>query len=372
MIKRLIFILLVCAVSAQAGTFTIGAGSMDCQSTYINGWSPSNNFGTATTAYTGTNSNGVAQHYRALFGWGDTLTDSMLSRTAVSATLSLRFNGSNASTLNLRIKGVLVDWAEGQSTWDSALVDPGGAVWNTAGCLGAGTDVSVASYDTLSCSDTTDAGWYEFDVTDAVNAGYTTFLVESWDEGSVYTTFCTNDHPTSGYHPKLEVTYRTDLGDYFSTGGSSISAADTLIGTPYVCQSTCTPDSAVCYLKSYDTHNWKVILYTYDGLSKICESDETSIYSISNSRKWFDFTDAPTINEGDTVLCCLWSDGGYLLYHGYKIASVGDTIFTDYTAYGSAPSTFTKDATTPDHKLCIEIYATTSSGNPQVIIINND
>jgi hypothetical protein len=228
--KRLLFAILLLTVSASAETFTIGAGSYDCASSRISSTATTTNYGTEVylRIY---DDNTATGRFRSLIKW-DELKDSLYGVSVTSCSLFVDFYAYGSATLQYGIYGILAYWLEDSVTWNNRR---DGVAWTTAGCQSAGNDRTTDIYDThTGASDTTDDGWYAFDITTLAQtwdgtdtANCQGMLISVVQNTGLYTNFdfTSDDNATTARRPKIKVIYSAATAEGITRTAHSISGA---------------------------------------------------------------------------------------------------------------------------------------------------
>lgn len=108
---------------------------------YIYELNPNTNYGSAGNLYVREHTN--PNDARILLSFD---LSSLAGKTVKSARLRLHLANWSGSGATLTARRLLVDWIEGQATWNNRQT---GVAWNTAGCNGAGTDYNADSLGTV-------------------------------------------------------------------------------------------------------------------------------------------------------------------------------------------------------------------------------
>lgn len=234
MLRTLLIIPLIAGLVSPAlaqTSFTLGAGTNDCEGSTIKSSTPNNNYSTLTEVQCFKDASAVMRE-KSLIKWEE-LKDSLYNRSVVSCTLSLDFNfvsGLSEDVIN-ELHGLIRYWTEGEVTWDSALVDPDGAAWGTPGASNTTTDRVVAATATWHPADTAADGRYYIDIT---------ALARTWDgtdtancQGMIWDPVGANntvlnhrsdDHATAADRPSIVVWYNT--GDEYVEGPNAAGSYD--------------------------------------------------------------------------------------------------------------------------------------------------
>ena len=134
------------------------------------------------------------------------------SETVTSALLYLRREGGNAESHDIAVREILQNsWTEGGSNWGTYN---GSSSWNTAGCLGAGTDRTSTPEDTVTISTTNQ--YYSIDLTSLVNANLggdveVHIELDETGESGDFIQF-TSSEGTDGQRPELVIVTTTGGG----------------------------------------------------------------------------------------------------------------------------------------------------------------
>jgi hypothetical protein len=126
-----------------------------------------------------------------------------LPNVVYEATLSVYFLGQSVSSGETKVHaaGLLPDWEASTATW---LRPKTGANWQAAGAKGAND--RTAPMDSLLVSYTEVGTWLEFDVTELVQAGTTSFILYGEHQGvnkAIY--FPSNDYWDASKRPVLTI-----------------------------------------------------------------------------------------------------------------------------------------------------------------------
>ncbi|HUV29500.1 MAG TPA: DNRLRE domain-containing protein [Acidobacteriota bacterium] len=214
--KHWLLVFLLLPVPAQAGSFTLGAGSYDADASYMSKLATGDNYGSGDyiQIYEDGSSTG---RYRAVADWPE-LKDSLYGEAVTSCSLFVKLHESDskgATTMQFGVYGLLRHSVETEICWDSAQKDPGGVAWTTAGADGSGTDRTSTMYDVhTGVGDTIAGEWFAFDVTSLVQtwdgtdtANAQGFMIAPIEDSHNWKNilFCSDDHATTGNRPYVKV-----------------------------------------------------------------------------------------------------------------------------------------------------------------------
>jgi hypothetical protein len=168
----------------------------DC---FMNSGNAGANYNTTELKYDAKNNGALIQFDVSSIPSGSTVT---------SATLET-YQKANCGAHTIMCHAILVDWVETEASW---LNRKSGTAWNTAGCLGSGTDVESSSQDT--CPSGGGNNWLDWDVQDAVarhvsgaltNNGFR--ILTDGEGGWGGPVAHSSAHTTASQRPKLTVEY---------------------------------------------------------------------------------------------------------------------------------------------------------------------
>lgn len=156
---------------------------------------------------------GFSDHAHSLLRFTG-LSNIAASSTVSAATLYIYQKTASGATYSIDLRRVLQSWVEAQGTWN---IYSTGNNWNTAGCLGAGTDRVAAVVGTSATIGLTTGAYYSVDCTSLVQdiidgtiASDEGFHLERTDAGNDggFKAF-SSSRDTDGQRPELVVTYTT-------------------------------------------------------------------------------------------------------------------------------------------------------------------
>ncbi len=215
--KTLLIILMLCG-PVMGAEFTLGEGTVDADDAYGDVFNSDTNFGTAVLTRINDNNSVPGQKF-GLVKWEE-LKDSIVNRTVTAGSLWMEHSGvaSDPDVMGVALFGILTYWVEGEVSYDSARST---VLWNTAGAVGSGTDVTVSNFGTKVGLDTTYAGEYLWDVTtllhtwdgsDTANAQGFLFRPVQGSDNFTGIDYGSADRATASERPRIKVVYTEAAG----------------------------------------------------------------------------------------------------------------------------------------------------------------
>jgi len=166
--------------------------------------------------------------------------------------------------------------------------------------------------------------------------------------------------------------FSATFGDNTGTNADYVTyVKDTILSSPFTCDSNGTADSMYVYVMSYGIMYWKMGIYTAAN-AIVDTSAWTSITGSTTQGRWITvpLVIKATLTAGTKYTLCCWAQGG--TYNRVYCETVaGDSIDADAEAYGNIwPSTLS--LTNMVDGKHIEIYCTYAASKGQIIIVDGD